>query len=162
MMNANAKRRPPQDYAVGYRRPPVRSQFRKGQSGNPRGRPPGRTRDIPFTPLDQVIRNAINGPLSMTVNGKKVTTTRLDGVLQRLIADALRGDHQATRILAQLIRDHGVSLQPVPSESSDANGRVWTDKDRARAVMALFARVQATGESEALAAAHDKSTSEAA
>lgn len=26
--------------AVGYRRPPKASQFKKGQSGNPRGRPP--------------------------------------------------------------------------------------------------------------------------
>ena len=27
------------DYEVGYGRPPKKSQFRKGQSGNPSGRP---------------------------------------------------------------------------------------------------------------------------
>ena len=26
-------------YAVGYRRPPLHSRFKKGQSGNPNGRP---------------------------------------------------------------------------------------------------------------------------
>ena len=29
------------DHEVGYGKPPRRSQFVKGQSGNPRGRPPG-------------------------------------------------------------------------------------------------------------------------
>ena len=29
------------DYDVGYRKPPRHTRFTKGQSGNPRGRPPG-------------------------------------------------------------------------------------------------------------------------
>jgi hypothetical protein len=29
------------DYEVGYGKPPRHSRFVKGQSGNPRGRPPG-------------------------------------------------------------------------------------------------------------------------
>jgi hypothetical protein len=31
----------PPHYPVGYRKPPVHSRFKKGQSGNPRGRPKG-------------------------------------------------------------------------------------------------------------------------
>ena len=30
------------DYEVGYRKPPVAFRFKKGASGNPKGRPPGR------------------------------------------------------------------------------------------------------------------------
>jgi hypothetical protein len=41
----DAKRRPklvpPRDYEVGYDRPPARTQFKPGQSGNPQGRPRG-------------------------------------------------------------------------------------------------------------------------
>ena len=38
----------PDDYAVGYGKTPASSRFRKGQSGNPRGRPRGRRNDPPY------------------------------------------------------------------------------------------------------------------
>ncbi len=33
---------------VGYRKPPVSSRFRKGKSGNPKGRPKGSRSELPY------------------------------------------------------------------------------------------------------------------
>ena len=98
-MSEAARRRPRQgDYPVGYARPPERSRFRKGQSGNPRGRPKGRKREVPFIGLKEAFRNAMSQPLSMTLDGARVTTTRDEAIVHRVIAEALRGDHRAMKL----------------------------------------------------------------
>jgi Family of unknown function (DUF5681) len=51
--HAHAHARADVAYAVGYLRPPVHTQFKKGTSGNPRGRPRGRKS------LKTLIRNGL-------------------------------------------------------------------------------------------------------
>ncbi len=52
-MRAKKRKRP----AVGYGKPPVHTRFKKGQSGNPRGRPKGsRNRLAPRLAVDELVR----------------------------------------------------------------------------------------------------------
>jgi Family of unknown function (DUF5681) len=51
------------DYDVGYRKPPRHTRFAKGQSGNPRGRPPGAKN------LKTLLSEALNETVIVSENG---------------------------------------------------------------------------------------------
>ena len=53
------------DYKVGYKRPPLHTRFRKGQSGNPRGRPRGSKN------FSTLLTEALNEPVVVTEDGRR-------------------------------------------------------------------------------------------
>lgn len=63
------------DYNVGYKNPPKDTQFKKGMSGNPKGRPKG-TKNI-----RTVLNDTLNEKIQITQNGKTSTATIMDGYL---------------------------------------------------------------------------------
>ena len=83
------------DYEVGYGKPPENTRFKKGQSGNPKGRPKGSrnfSTDLKAT-LEQPVRINSGGTF-------KSVSTQL-AALQRLREKALKGDARALeRLLA--------------------------------------------------------------
>jgi hypothetical protein len=85
------RRRPQENQKVGYGRPPVRSQFKPGQSGNPKGRRKG----------SKNLRNAIERMLTDKITlreGDKVRrVTRLEAVLLKQLSQALKGDPKAIK-----------------------------------------------------------------
>jgi hypothetical protein len=93
-------------YQIGYRRPPVSSQFKKGQSGNPQGRPRG-TRNF-VTLLKQELSKSI----VVNENGKKKTITRLQAMVKRIVAGALQGDQKALLTLVEILRRTGQFEEP--------------------------------------------------
>lgn len=59
---------------VGYCRPPKRSQFRKGQSGNPKGRPKKRPQHFSQRQLTHLIIEKFDGPMTFrNADGVEVT-----------------------------------------------------------------------------------------
>jgi hypothetical protein len=89
------------DDAVGYGNPPKHSQFGKGRSGNPKGRPKG-TRNI-----GQVFRNELNRRIPITENGKHQTITKLEATIKQMVNKAASGDARAIKTLLQLSRELG-------------------------------------------------------
>lgn len=88
---------PDDDYEVGYGRPPKRSQWKKGQSGNARGRPRG-SRGLKADLHDQ-----LNEKLTISMSGKQVKDTTQRLMLRTLAARAASGNIQATRLLIETI-----------------------------------------------------------
>ena len=76
---------------VGYKKPPVGKQFKKGASGNPKGRPPKE-----FA-LNDHIREIANKPLGRS---KK---TMLEAVISTVYDEALNGNMTAVNFLADRI-----------------------------------------------------------
>ena len=88
-------------YEIGYKRPPKNGQFKKGRSGNPKGRPKGSSNFM--TLLEQELAQ----PIVVNENGKKKTITRMQAMAKRMIADALQGDRKAQLTLTEILRRAG-------------------------------------------------------
>ena len=73
------------DYNVGYGKPPEETRFKKGQSGNPNGRPrkPKSAHDV--------VQNLLNESVDIVVNGKRKKITHLEAAILQLRNDAVSG-----------------------------------------------------------------------
>ncbi|MCU6455672.1 DUF5681 domain-containing protein [Sphingomonas sp. A2-49] len=95
---------PPSDgtspsYAVGYGRPPRHSQFRKGQSGNLKGRPKG------AKSFKTIVRESMTAKLAVrTATGRK-TVTHAQALMMQTIESALKGSRQDRHELLRYYRD---------------------------------------------------------
>jgi hypothetical protein len=98
--------------AVGYCKPPVYTQFKKGQSGNPEGRRKGQRN------IRTVVNEALNQPITIREGNRTRKTTKLDGVIMTMVNDALKGDAKALASLIVLLRSLGMTGEPpeVPTQ----------------------------------------------
>lgn len=71
------------DYEVGYGKPPPQHQFRKGRSGNPRGRKRAKLNDA------ELIAKVRDELITMTINGKTRRVTLREAVLRKTIMTVL-------------------------------------------------------------------------
>src|SRR3954471_12458519 len=75
---------------VGYGRPPTATRFRKGHSGNPRGRPRARRRDIPYDLL-------LGQMVTIREDGRERRVTAAEAFLLQLTKKGLQGDSASAR-----------------------------------------------------------------
>jgi hypothetical protein len=82
--------------AVGYGNPPEETRFKKGKSGNPKGRPRGKLNTA--TVLERVLRDKV----VINENGLRKTVTKLEAAIKQLVNKAASGDLAAMRQLMVL------------------------------------------------------------
>jgi ribosomal protein L25 (general stress protein Ctc) len=72
-------------YRIGYRCPPKHTQFKKGQSGNPAGRPRASER------WSTVFAEEFARTITVIVNGKKTEVSVLDAIIDMVAERAAAG-----------------------------------------------------------------------
>jgi len=84
---------------VGYRCPPESTRFKKGQSGNPKGRPKGSFN------VSTLFTKTLREKVVINENGQRKTVTKLEAALKQLVNKAASGDLRAIMQLAGLARE---------------------------------------------------------
>jgi hypothetical protein len=83
----------PLDYEVGFGKPPRHSRFKKGRSGNPRGRPSGSKN------LATLFSEALNERVTVVENGRRRKITKREAVIAQLVNKSAGADLRAIKIL---------------------------------------------------------------
>ncbi len=99
---------PDDDDAVGYGKPPKQHQWKKGVSGNPKGRPKGSKN------LKTELNDELEEKIMVTEGGKTKTVSKRRAVIKTQAVKALKGDPRAAKNLLDL--DTRLNAQEAASE----------------------------------------------
>src|SRR5580765_2340028 len=91
MAEISDEKKPTGGYSIGYKKPPVRTRFKKGKSGHPTGRPKG-------TPnFATAFEEALNEPVVVNEGGQRKTVGKIVAIIKQLVNKATQGDARATQ-----------------------------------------------------------------
>lgn len=83
---------------VGYCNPPTHARYKKGQSGNPHGRPKGTLN------MATVLERTLREKVVLNENGKRRIVTKLEAAIKQLTNKAASGELKALQLLSALVR----------------------------------------------------------
>ncbi|MEP2530922.1 DUF5681 domain-containing protein [Shimia sp.] len=85
-----------QDYEVGYGKPPKSGQFKKGQSGNSKGRPKAAKGILAS------LKRELETKIAVREGNREVCMSKAEAMAKQIIAKALKGDPQAMMVILKL------------------------------------------------------------
>jgi hypothetical protein len=106
--------RAPRGWAIAA---PAKTRFKRGQSGNPKGRPKG------AKSFSTVLALELDGRVAVNENGKRKTITKRQVIGKQLVNKAAGGDLKAISSLLNETRDHDSeatgAASPAPARPED-------------------------------------------
>ena len=96
---------PSETEAVGYKRPPSKTQFKPGKSGNPRGRPKRKV------DMSESLNSALDEKIIVPETGKVLT--KLEAFVHSTLNRVLQGDAKAIPALVRLL-NQTEQFKPIP------------------------------------------------
>lgn len=113
----------PKDYEVGKGKPPKEHQFQPGQSGNPKGRPPGSKN------VHHVLSKILKEKITVTDAGKKMVVDKFEATMRAMVNKAFEGRPQSLKLLLEVLRyGDDPDEQPPSQELSDEDYKALLDE----------------------------------
>ncbi|TPK07388.1 DUF5681 domain-containing protein [Mesorhizobium sp. B2-5-7] len=100
------------DKKVGFKNPPVKYRFKKGQSGNARGRPPK------VKNASTLLAMELDKLIVVRENGRETKITKREALVISLVNDAIAGKNQARALLVKII-DVSTPVDPFVRTAED-------------------------------------------
>jgi hypothetical protein len=97
------------NYEIGHGKPPRANAFKKGKSGNPKGRPKGHRN------LKTDLLEVLSDRITVVEQGSKRRLTKQQALLKRTMNDALQGDAKARALILNLASNLERSGDLVPA-----------------------------------------------
>ena len=112
------------DYEVGYRKPPRQSQFRKGESGNPKGRPKKASSPVPTgaDSIDSIFSNEMSRLVTLTEGGKSQQVSFLAALVKSALNNATK-----SRLERKYLFDLSRELHRIDLEDRRARYDEWRE-----------------------------------
>jgi len=123
-------------YEVGFGKPPKGTQFRKGESGNPKGRPKGKPN------LATIINRTLQAKVIIKENGRRRKVTKYEAGLIQLSNKAASGDLPALKVVIVQARMAEERMQ------QDVSKKTGFDEADQKGLKSLMKRLQAKSEGD--------------
>lgn len=92
-------------YDIGFKRPPVNTQFRKGISGNPYGR----KTEKHF--VESILSKVLFAVTAPTAERRTRSCTNMEAMIRAMVMKALDGDVVAFREVMEWVCEYGVGME---------------------------------------------------
>ena len=102
------------EYEVGYKRPPVASRFKKGQSGNPSGKS---KETAPELNPGKILQSIDNEEIFVNIEGKGKRMLKAEIHFRQLFTKAIKGNLTEARLIAKMAAKYFGPEAEGPSEA---------------------------------------------
>jgi Family of unknown function (DUF5681) len=139
-MTSPENKLPADEHKVGYRKPPVHTRFRKGQSGNPGGRPRGMTAGrATALALKEAYR-----PVNVREGDKVITLPAIQAVLRSQVALAAKGNGAAQRAVIEAVQaiEREIEAHVTAKERALADTPAMSNLELARRIAFILSKAE--------------------